>query len=632
VYLEFKYEEGLIVASGQTLEWAYHYGYSLMLENSLLYPVYRCKHELVVFLDAPSFLVPCDSSLLNATVMNYGSSNETNVNLQILIDGNIVDSVEIPELAADAFYTLTYLWTPTGEGMYNLTAYAPSLSGERAVVNNVAYEFVWVMYTKHVLFDQTHGTDNIACYSIWITALSERGFVVHTHTTGAITFDKLDDYDVFVIPQADSSYLPAEISAIQNFVFDGGGLLVIGDNNPSIYTNLTSFAGITWASGETSGVTIDITPHLVTAGVSSVYLMSPLAKMNVTNVAQDIIRYEGDIMLTVSVQSFVKVIGFADENSLWDLGIGAVDNLQLANNMIEWLATPARYEHEISVELESPTYLVHNGSVLLNATVYNLGLNNETNVQLLILINGSVADSVTIPELLVGSNCALSYQWAPKIDGTYNLTAYSPPILGEDNTVNNVVSKTVRVGYADVALISVFPSVTKVYVGWIVSITVIAENQGNFTETFSVIVYANATAIDIQTVTNLAPSNQTTLIFHWNTSGFAKGNYTIKAVADTVQGETDILDNSYTGDWILITKVGDLGGGVPPAFFNCDDPVDGKDLALFLQCYKNTAPAEAMYLGDLGGGVPPQFYDCDGNVDGKDLSLFLQCFKGLGPP
>jgi thermitase len=631
VYLEFKYEEGLIVASGQTLEWAYHYGYSLMLENSLLYPVYRCKHELVVFLDAPSFLVPCDSSLLNATVMNYGSSNETNVNLQILIDGNIVDSVEIPELAADAFCTLTYLWTPTGEGMYNLTAYAPSLSGERAVVNNVAYEFVWVMYTKHVLFDQTHGTDNIACYSIWITALSERGFVVHTHTTGAITFDKLDDYDVFVIPQADSSYLPAEISAIQNFVFDGGGLLVIGDNNPSIYTNLTSFAGITWASGETSGVTIDITPHLVTAGVSSVYLMSPLAKMNVTNVAQDIIRYEGDIMLTVSVQSFVKVIGFADENSLWDLGIGAVDNLQLANNMIEWLATPARYEHEISVELESPTYLVHNGSVLLNATVYNLGLNNETNVQLLILINGSVADSVTIPELLVGSNCALSYQWAPKIDGTYNLTAYSPPILGEDNTVNNVVSKTVRVGYADVALISVFPSVTKVYVGWIVSITVIAENQGNFTETFSVIVYANATAIDIQTVTNLAPSNQTTLIFHWNTSGFAKGNYTIKAVADTVPGETDILDNSYTGDWILITKVGDLGGGVPPAFFNCDGSVDGKDLALFLQCYRGTAPAEAMYLGDLGGGVIPQFYDCDGKVDGKDLALFLQCYKGLGP-
>jgi len=38
-----------------------------------------------------------------------------------------------------------------------------------------------------------------------------------------------------------------------------------------------------------------------------------------------------------------------------------------------------------------------------------------------------------------------------------------------------------------------------------------------------------------------------------------------------------------------------------------------------------------MYLGDLGGGVPPQFFQFDGKVDGKDLSLFLLCFKGLGP-
>jgi len=35
--------------------------------------------------------------------------------------------------------------------------------------------------------------------------------------------------------------------------------------------------------------------------------------------------------------------------------------------------------------------------------------------------------------------------------------------------------------------------------------------------------------------------------------------------------------------------------------------------------------------GDLGGGLPPKFFAFDGKVDGKDLSLFLLCFKGLGP-
>jgi hypothetical protein len=385
--------------------------------------------------------------------------------------------------------------------------------------------------------------------------------MIYTHTSGEITLDMLDDYDVFVMPQVDISYLPSEISAIQNFVFDGGGLLVIGDNCPSIYTNLTSFAGITWSSGEASGATTDITPHSVTAEVSSVYLMSPFAKINVTDVAKDLVRLEGDIMLAVSVQSFGKVIGFADENSLWDLGINEADNLQLANNMIEWLATPVRYDHEIFVKLEAPTTLVHNGSVLLNATLYNRGLNNETNVHLFILVNGSVADSLTIPELLIDSTYMLSYQWAPIIDGVYNVTAYSPPIPSENITVNNVVSKMVRAGYADIALINVLTDVGKTYVGCTVYVWVVVKNQGNFTETFSVAVYANSTVIGTQVVTNLAPNNQKTLFFCWDTRGFATGNCTISAKADLVLGETDWEDNNYIDGLILLKAATSQGSG-----------------------------------------------------------------------
>jgi len=631
VYLEFEYGAGLIVASGQPFEWAYHHRYSFILENSLLNPVYRCKHELVAFLDTPVFLAPDGSSFLNATVINYGLNNETNVNLQILIDGGIVDSVTIPELAIDTFYTLTYLWAPLKEGAYNVTAYALPLSEERVTVNNVASNIVPVRPVKHVLFDQTHGTDNIAVYSMWVTVLSERGFVIYTHNSGIITSDLLSNYDVFVIPQADNPYSPSEMSAMQNFVFDGGGLLVIGDNYPYIYSDLTSFAGITWASGEASGITTDITSHPVTFKVASVYLHHPMAKMDTTDAAQGIVRLEGDIMLAVSVQSFGKVIGFADEDSLWDLHIRSEDNFRLANNMIEWLAMPVRYEHEIFVKLEAPKHLAHNGSVTLNATVCNRGMNNETSVQLSILVNGSVTDSVTISELLVGSNYTLSYLWTPINDGIYNVTAYSPPISSENNVLNNVVSKTVRVGYADIALTNVFPSAPIIYNGWTVNITVIAENQGNFTESFSVSVYANSTVIGIQSITDLAPSSQTTLIFHWNTSGFARGNCTISAVAEQVLGEIDTVDNNYSNAWILITKAGDLGGGMPPKFFECDGLVDGKDLALFLMCFRGSAPPEAMYLADLGGGLPPQFLKIDGVVDGKDLSLFLQCYKGLGP-
>lgn len=94
--------------------------------------------------------------------------------------------------------------------------------------------------------------------------------------------------------------------------------------------------------------------------------------------------------------------------------------------------------------------------------------------------------------------------------------------------------------------------------------------------------------------------------------------------------KTDLIPEK-TFPEITLRKVGDLGGGVPPTFFNFDWKVDGKDLALFLQCFKGLVPPEAMILADFGGSVPPKFFKYDGKVDGKDLSLFLQCFKGQGP-
>jgi hypothetical protein len=78
-------------------------------------------------------------------------------------------------------------------------------------------------------------------------------------------------------------------------------------------------------------------------------------------------------------------------------------------------------------------------------------------------------------------------------------------------------------------------------------------------------------------------------------------------------------------------KVGDLGTGYPLVFGKFDGKVDGRDLALFLMCYKGTAPPDAMYLGDLGTGYPLVFFAYDGKVDGKDLAMFLMCYKGLGP-
>jgi len=98
----------------------------------------------------------------------------------------------------------------------------------------------------------------------------------------------------------------------------------------------------------------------------------------------------------------------------------------------------------------------------------------------------------------------------------------------------------------DVSVISVTASPDPVGAGGSVSITVDVENQGTNTETFDVTVYYDDTAIDTESVTDLATGASTTLEFTWDTTDVALGDYTIKANATVVEGEVDTSDNVGT--------------------------------------------------------------------------------------
>jgi len=414
--------------------------------NSIKFLPFPPEHELKVTLDAPLHLEPGESAVLNATVENLGLSNETNVELQLLIDGEVAAYETLSQLLVGGAYTLHYEWTPTIEGAYNVTAYAVPVENELSIENNLAIKYVHVRPIKYVLFDQTHGTDYIRSYYLWINSLENAGFIVNTHASGSITPEVLEGYNVLVIVQARDLYTPSELSAMQRFVSDGGGLLVIGDDSPEIYTNLTTFAGITWALGGVSGTTTDITMHPVTLGVNSVYLACPIATMFVSGAAHDIIRDpSGDVMLAVSEYDCGKVIGFADENSLCDYSITMADNLLLACNMMEWLSYPTLFEHEVIVNLEAPHSTLIGTPTLLNATVKNIGLNNETNIEMFLMIQNEIVNSTVISILQPKESITLTHLWIPMEEGIYNITAYSPPVPSEANLENNMATKMITV-------------------------------------------------------------------------------------------------------------------------------------------------------------------------------------------
>jgi parallel beta-helix repeat protein len=123
-------------------------------------------------------------------------------------------------------------------------------------------------------------------------------------------------------------------------------------------------------------------------------------------------------------------------------GIGDSPYIIDENNRDRYPLIP---EHELAVSITTPIYLQHGSSSSLDAIITNDGFNDEANVNLTLLINGTTADSTTIPLLGAGDSYTLSYRWTPTVQGTYNVTAYAHPVPNETSVENNQKTAIVTV-------------------------------------------------------------------------------------------------------------------------------------------------------------------------------------------
>ncbi|MFX1479805.1 MAG: CARDB domain-containing protein, partial [Promethearchaeota archaeon] len=108
-------------------------------------------HELRVSLDVPETVKIHNTYMINTTVTNIGTSDESNVNLFLYRDSVIIDSLNLASLLSGSSQTINYLWTPTTYGDFNFTAYAPPIPGEMLRSNNYVSEILPLH--KIILFD-----------------------------------------------------------------------------------------------------------------------------------------------------------------------------------------------------------------------------------------------------------------------------------------------------------------------------------------------------------------------------------------------------------------------------------------------------------------------------------------------
>ena len=152
----------------------------------------------------------------------------------------------------------------------------------------------------------------------------------------------------------------------------------------------------------------------------------------------------------------------------------------------------------------------------------------------------------------------------------------------------------------DLGIAEVTSSKSVVGEGYVLPVNMTVVNYGVYTETFNLTIYANDTLLATQTVT-LANASSTTVSYAWNTTGFAKGNYTLSAYAEPVIGEAYVADNNQTGGMVWVGISGDV---------NADGKVDVKDVY-------NVALAYGTSLEGPNPNGRTYNSDCDINSDNK---------------
>jgi len=147
----------------------------------------------------------------------------------------------------------------------------------------------------------------------------------------------------------------------------------------------------------------------------------------------------------------------------------------------------------------------------------------------------------------------------------YTISANADVLPDEIDTADNTYTDgIVTINVHDVAVTSVKAYPTSVFIGFIVVVEVWVRNEGTLSESFNITAYRNDTAIDSRTVSNLSPGASWGEVFFWLADTL--GKFTIKAVASTVSGETDTVDNTEIDGTVTVTGELWMTGGDPPFF------------------------------------------------------------------
>ncbi len=194
----------------------------------------KSVHQLAVTLETPSYVKLGSSVRINTTVYNFGASDETNLHVGLLINGESVGTYENVNLTTgkNSGRQLSWLWQPNQERIFNVTTYVTAVSGEAVLEDNAKTRMVPVgaisdtfkiaLISDRRSFDMTYIIDSMGLnYDIYFNGAS-----LYTEN-----LTLLSEYQAVIFNKENRAITSAEESVLNAYLNAGGNLLVTGNNS-----------------------------------------------------------------------------------------------------------------------------------------------------------------------------------------------------------------------------------------------------------------------------------------------------------------------------------------------------------------------------------------------------------------
>jgi parallel beta-helix repeat protein len=224
-----------------------------------------------------------------------------------------------------------------------------------------------------------------------------------------------------------------------------------------------------------------------TVTISCIVQNGTKVNISVDNINMKIMKPDGS---TEWITSFEGLVGNYDgiftNTSLfgtYDVTVYAYDSEYRTDTAT--LSFDVLPDHDIAVtSIDAPGSTEANSTIIVNVTISNTGLNNESNISVDFIVDGISQGNATIPALKTRSYTNVCFQWtASSVDGRHNMLICVEPVVNETVEWNNKLSKIITIG--DIWVPDTYPTIQRAVNNAAAGDTIIVRD-GTYTENVGV--------------------------------------------------------------------------------------------------------------------------------------------------